>query len=369
MSNIVVPSAGIQGPINYAQVSEKVGNQAVFLYTQFNYWFNRDPETNSYITTICYLSLVNGSLDCQENKNLFLYNHVAFSKVVGSKLYVMTFRLLSISSGLESSMYQGSMSIYDSETRMWTVAAVTSGNSNGNWIVHHQHWGSFVFKDALVYQDFGIGEMKMFNISRNSFSSFPQPSASLWSFARLLCLSLISYDTYLCVGGWPIGSGYTSNIIYSFDFNSLSWSRSNSVLSHSRDDGVACTYGQYGIFAGGDNWNGGVGSHSNGIDIYNAATQTWTSLSLSIGKRGLAGFGVGTKFYLFGGFGEASLDSAIEIIDLEQMTISRKTLPSIFRSSHVSNGVFVGQTFINFAFTGNYQMQYFSINCDNSMFY
>jgi len=69
-------------------------------------------------------------------------------------------------------------------------------------------------------------------------------------------------------------------------------------LSEKRQCGVATTIGTQAVFAGGMD---STGSGLSGVDIYDAATNTWSTASLSEGRLSLSATSVGTKALFAGG--------------------------------------------------------------------
>merc|ERR1712000_103415 len=83
------------------------------------------------------------------------------------------------------------------------------------------------------------------------------------------------------------------------------------------------------MFGGGATLSGGTLSASNVVDIYDSATNAWTTAQLSVARGDFAATSVGTKAMFGGGYNISSLDSnVVDIYDSSTPSPSPSPSPS-----------------------------------------
>ena len=71
------------------------------------------------------------------------------------------------------------------------------------------------------------------------------------------------------------------------------------------------------LFAGGQIPENGNVSYSNGVDIYDTSTGSWSTATLSQGRYDLAATSVGNQVFFGGGFNGTSVTTAVDIYTLQ----------------------------------------------------
>jgi autotransporter-associated beta strand protein len=127
-------------------------------------------------------------------------------------------------------------------------------------------------------------------------------------------------------GGWA-GPALPSSRVDIYDSASQSWSTAE--LSQAREDLAAASVGDRVLFAGGHLGNGVV---SNVVDIYNSTTNTWSSSTLSQARNQLAATTVGNKVFFAGGVSKwnavvSKISNAVDIYTLQSYSTINSSKP------------------------------------------
>lgn len=112
------------------------------------------------------------------------------------------------------------------------------------------------------------------------------------------------------------GGGYAGkNDVDIYDAGTGEWNTAR--LSESRSEMAAAVVGTKVLFAGGgkyDSWDGWW-ALSKRVDIYDFATNSWSTAELSEARRNLCALTVGDKVYFAGGYDAGDLSNRIDIYD------------------------------------------------------
>ena len=120
----------------------------------------------------------------------------------------------------------------------------------------------------------------------------------------------------------PWGSASSTSRVDIYDASSNSWSTVE--LSVARSGISAATIGSKVFFAGGSVWQNAF-VYSNVVDIYDNATNKWSTASLSEARNGISATTAGNKIYFAGGY-NGTASSRIDIYDATTNTWSTSNL-------------------------------------------
>jgi len=126
-------------------------------------------------------------------------------------------------------------------------------------------------------------------------------------------------------------------------------------LSHARTGIAAASAGNKIVFAGGYSFISGISTNHSRVDIYDMGTQTWSIAELSVPRFDIAAVVAGNKIFFAGGRAETSLDtfeyySTVDIYDAATNTWSVTSLTearSVIAAATVGNKVFFAGGSIN----------------------
>jgi len=126
-------------------------------------------------------------------------------------------------------------------------------------------------------------------------------------------------------------------------------------LSQARTGIAAASAGNKIVFAGGYSFISGISTNHSRVDIYDMGTQTWSIAELSVPRSDIAAVVAGNKIFFAGGRAETSLDtfeyySTVDIYDAATNTWSVTSLTearSVIAAATVGNKVFFAGGSIN----------------------
>lgn len=162
----------------------------------------------------------------------------------------------------------------------------------------------------------------------------------------------------LFAGGGDNDNGATTSRVDIYDVSNNTWSTAE--LSQGREYLAAATLGDKVYFAGGNSWSTNSMGYStwvksNVVDIYDNASNTWTTASLSQSRSELTAATAGNKIYFAGGFAGPfveNISTVIDVFDGESNSWSTSHLEQP-KASHASiasgNKVFWAGGFFNYA--------------------
>jgi hypothetical protein len=200
--------------------------------------------------------------------------------------------------------------IYDSNTKTWSTAEL----SKPRYDITAVTAGDKIFFAGGVYGSYGPGgnnnaalstTVDIYDASTNSWSvtSLPLPRSSMAAAA-------VGGKVFFAGGMVTMyGTGETDRVEI-YDVTTKTWSVK--LLTERKFGVSAVTLGNRIYFAGGLYYYGGIGGDdsvhfSDRVEIYDNASNSWTTLTLAEGKYDLAGATVGDKIYWAGGTNYADL--------------------------------------------------------------
>jgi N-acetylneuraminic acid mutarotase len=185
--------------------------------------------------------------------------------------------------------------IYDITTQSWSTAELCVGR----YAIATVAAGNKIFFGGGEYSDgtWPVDSVDIYDVSTNTWTV-----SHLSTAGNSIAAAAVGNKVLFAGGdgGFPGVSRETRVDIY--DLNTGSWSTA-SLSERKRGEHSAVTIGNKIYFAGGETWNLNNNYYyaSNKVDIYDNATNTWTTSSMQEGKLNFASIAYGGKIYWAGG--------------------------------------------------------------------
>jgi len=161
----------------------------------------------------------------------------------------------------------------------------------------------------------------------------------------------------LFAGGGDNDWGETTSRVDIYDVANNTWSIAE--LSKGREYLAAATVGDKVLFAGGTSWETSTTGYStwvtsNAVDIYDNATNSWTTAGLSQSRSDLTATTGGNKIYFAGGFAGPFINNISPVIDIFDASTNSWSVSYLqqAKASHASvvlgNKIFWGAGIFNY---------------------
>lgn len=225
--------------------------------------------------------------------------------------------------------------IFDIVTRTWSTAKLSVARydmavvTSGNKIFFAGGYNT----DGTTFADY-YRNVDIYDASTNTWTV-----AMLSSERSGIAAAAVGNKVFFAGGAANLNAGF-STVVDIYDLTTNTWSIAN--LSEGRKDVSATTVANKIYFAGGFNqWISSPNSAdllpSKKIDIYDNATNAWSTSALVDARGDMAGLAVGNKIFWAGGYaGNGNILSKVEIRDINSQSNS---FDCLFQPNHVFNAV------------------------------
>ncbi|MBE0640173.1 MAG: T9SS type A sorting domain-containing protein [Bacteroidales bacterium] len=262
-------------------------------------WFGGGTNWASYLADVELYDISTGYLE--PAGNLFVSRFfVGGSVSCGSKIF--------FAGGYDDAVSYNIVDIFDTLTQEWSVELLSvdrfslAAVSHGNIVMFAggiQMQGAPNFKNTVDIYNIETGEWE---------------TPTTLSQARGGIAATVAGNLAIFAGGWINVSGVTSNKVDIYNFTTKTWSQA--TLSQARAYASAATVGSKVIIAGGIT---SINNPTNRVDIYDVETGIWTQANLSTPRSfNENGATINGKVYFPGGgiFHGSGFNTASNVIDV-----------------------------------------------------